>query len=186
MDRDGTKDGFDLDLTRAVVDAASVPVIASGGVGTLEHLVDGVTEGGADAVLAASIFHFGEHTVAEAKAAMAAAGRHRPTRLTGPASRQILRRRPRRPRRRAGPVRKWSAPGTTDTVVSRQSHSDTNTSASTGPQNWSCSGTSRCLGRWSSPASIDAGGTVRRVGAISTHPPIRSSATWRDTSAPKE
>lgn len=74
MDRDGTRDGFDLDLTRAVVDAASVPVIASGGVGGLDHLVEGVTVAGADAVLAASIFHFGEHTVAEAKAAMAAAG----------------------------------------------------------------------------------------------------------------
>jgi len=74
MDRDGTRDGFDLDLTRAVVDASSVPVIASGGVGGLEHLVEGVTVAGADAVLAASIFHFGEHTVAQAKAAMAAAG----------------------------------------------------------------------------------------------------------------
>ena len=74
MDRDGTRDGFDLDLTRAVSDAVSVPVIASGGVGTLEHLVEGVVDGHADAVLAASIFHFGEHTVADAKAAMAAAG----------------------------------------------------------------------------------------------------------------
>ena len=68
MDRDGTGDGFDLELTRAVVDAVGVPVIASGGVGTLEHLVDGIVEGGADAVLAASIFHFREHTIAEAKA----------------------------------------------------------------------------------------------------------------------
>ncbi|MEM9466903.1 MAG: imidazole glycerol phosphate synthase subunit HisF [Actinomycetota bacterium] len=67
MDRDGTKDGFDLALTSAISEAVDVPVIASGGVGTLDHLVDGVTEGGADAVLAASIFHFGEHTVAEAK-----------------------------------------------------------------------------------------------------------------------
>jgi imidazole glycerol-phosphate synthase subunit HisF len=74
MDRDGTGDGFDLDLTSAVVDAVGVPVIASGGVGTLDHLVSGVTHGGADAVLAASIFHFGQHTVAEAKAYMAAAG----------------------------------------------------------------------------------------------------------------
>jgi cyclase len=74
MDRDGTRDGFDLDLTRAVADAVAVPVIASGGVGTLAHLVEGVTAGGADAVLAASIFHFGEHTVREAKAAMRAAG----------------------------------------------------------------------------------------------------------------
>jgi cyclase len=74
MDRDGTRDGFDLELTRAVVDAVGVPVIASGGVGTLQHLVEGVTIGGADAVLAASIFHFGEYTVADAKAAMAAAG----------------------------------------------------------------------------------------------------------------
>ncbi len=71
MDRDGTKDGFDLELTRAVVDATAVPVIASGGVGTLQHLVEGVTEGGADAVLAASIFHFGQHRIAEAKAFMA-------------------------------------------------------------------------------------------------------------------
>jgi len=74
MDRDGTRDGFDLTLTRAVCDAVNIPVIASGGVGTLDHLVDGVTEGGADAVLAASIFHFGEHTVAEAKHVMTAAG----------------------------------------------------------------------------------------------------------------
>jgi cyclase len=74
MDRDGTKEGFDLELTSAVVEAVGVPVIASGGVGTLQHLVDGVAVGGADAVLAASIFHFGEHTVAEAKAAMSAAG----------------------------------------------------------------------------------------------------------------
>ena len=74
MDRDGTKDGFDVALTRAVCDAVDVPVIASGGVGTLDHLVQGVKEAGADAVLAASNFHFGQHTVAEAKAAMAAAG----------------------------------------------------------------------------------------------------------------
>lgn len=74
MDRDGTKDGFDVPLTAAVVDACTVPVIASGGVGTLQHLVEGVTEAHADAVLAASIFHFGQHTVGEAKAAMAAAG----------------------------------------------------------------------------------------------------------------
>jgi cyclase len=74
MDRDGTKDGFDLELTRAVSDAVGVPVIASGGVGTLDHLVDGVIEGGADAVLAASIFHFGEHSVAEAKDALTRAG----------------------------------------------------------------------------------------------------------------
>jgi cyclase len=74
MDRDGTKEGFDLDLTRRVTDAVTVPVIASGGVGTLRHMVEGVTLGGADAVLAASIFHFGEFTVAETKAAMAAAG----------------------------------------------------------------------------------------------------------------
>lgn len=74
MDRDGTRDGFDVALTRAVTDAVGIPVIASGGVGTLDHLAQGVTEGGADAVLAASIFHFGEHTVAEAKATMAAAG----------------------------------------------------------------------------------------------------------------
>ena len=70
MDRDGTKSGFDLALTRAVSDAVQVPVIASGGVGTLQHLVDGVIQGGADAVLAASIFHFGEFTVAQAKQKM--------------------------------------------------------------------------------------------------------------------
>jgi cyclase len=74
MDRDGTKQGFDIDLTAAVVDAVGIPVIASGGVGTLDHLVEGVTEGGADAVLAASIFHFDEHTIAEAKAVMRDAG----------------------------------------------------------------------------------------------------------------
>jgi cyclase len=74
MDRDGTKSGFDLALTRAVADAVSVPVIASGGVGTLEHLAEGVLEGGADAVLAASIFHFGEFTVGEAKRHLASRG----------------------------------------------------------------------------------------------------------------
>jgi cyclase len=74
MDRDGTRDGFDLDLTRAVSDAVPVPVVASGGVGTLQHLVDGATFGGAEAVLAASIFHRAEHTVAEAKAYMSAQG----------------------------------------------------------------------------------------------------------------
>jgi cyclase len=74
MDRDGTRDGFDLEVTRAVSDAVGVPVIASGGVGGLDHLVEGVRDGHADAVLAASIFHFGEHTVAEAKAVMADAG----------------------------------------------------------------------------------------------------------------
>lgn len=74
MDRDGTRDGFDLELTRAVSDAVNIPVIASGGVGTLDHLAEGVTEGGADAVLAASIFHFAEHAVADAKAVMARAG----------------------------------------------------------------------------------------------------------------
>jgi cyclase len=72
MDRDGTKSGFDLALTRAISDAVPVPVIASGGVGTLAHLVDGIRLGGADAVLAASIFHYGEFTVGQAKAAMAA------------------------------------------------------------------------------------------------------------------
>ena len=74
MDRDGTRAGFDLALTRAVADAVPVPVIASGGVGSLEHLADGITLGGADAVLAASIFHYGEHTVREAKALLAARG----------------------------------------------------------------------------------------------------------------
>ncbi len=74
MDRDGTGLGFDCALTRAVADAVHVPVIASGGVGTLEHLVDGIREGGASAVLAASIFHFGTFTIAEAKATLAAAG----------------------------------------------------------------------------------------------------------------
>jgi cyclase len=74
MDRDGTKAGFDLVLTRAIVDAVSVPVIASGGVGNLDHLADGVTIGGADAVLAASIFHFGEYTIEQAKQHMQDAG----------------------------------------------------------------------------------------------------------------
>lgn len=74
MDRDGTKAGFNLPLTRAISDAVKIPVIASGGVGNLNHLVEGVTEGHASAVLAASIFHFGEYTIKEAKDAMAAAG----------------------------------------------------------------------------------------------------------------
>jgi len=74
MDRDGTRAGFDIPLTRAVADAVPVPVIASGGVGTLEHLVEGIRDGHATAVLAASIFHFGEHTVRDAKAHMARAG----------------------------------------------------------------------------------------------------------------
>jgi cyclase len=74
MDGDGTKAGYDLALTRAIADAVSVPVIASGGVGTLEHLVEGVTQGHASAVLAASIFHFGQHTIDEAHAALRAAG----------------------------------------------------------------------------------------------------------------
>jgi len=74
MDRDGSKQGFDLELTRAVADAVSIPVIASGGVGSLDHLVEGVRDGHASAVLAASIFHFGEFTIREAKARMTAAG----------------------------------------------------------------------------------------------------------------
>ena len=74
MDRDGTKAGFNLPLTRAIADAVDIPVIASGGVGTLDHLVEGVTEGHASAVLAASIFHFGTYTIGQAKAHMAAAG----------------------------------------------------------------------------------------------------------------
>lgn len=74
MDRDGTRNGFELGVTRAITDAVEIPVIASGGVGNLDHLVDGILQGGADAVLAASIFHFGEFTVPEAKAYMAARG----------------------------------------------------------------------------------------------------------------
>jgi len=74
MDRDGTRDGFDLELTRAVSEAVEVPVIASGGVGNLDHLMVGIKEGGADAVLAASIFHFGQHTVGEAKNYLASQG----------------------------------------------------------------------------------------------------------------
>ncbi|MED5441196.1 MAG: HisA/HisF-related TIM barrel protein, partial [Pseudomonadota bacterium] len=74
MDRDGVKTGFDLGVTKAISDAVNIPVIASGGVGNLDHLVDGVKLGGADAVLAASIFHFGEYTVQQAKEHMAAAG----------------------------------------------------------------------------------------------------------------
>ena len=80
MDRDGTKDGYDIELVKAVSDALTIPVIASGGVGNLDHLVAGVRDGHASAVLAASIFHFGDHTIAEAKAHMAAAGI--PMRLT--------------------------------------------------------------------------------------------------------
>ncbi len=74
MDRDGTRQGYDLELTRAVADSLTIPVIASGGVGVLDHLVEGIRDGHASAVLAASIFHFGEHSIAEAKAHMAAAG----------------------------------------------------------------------------------------------------------------
>ena len=74
MDRDGTRLGYDVKLTKAVADAVSIPVIASGGVGSLDHLVDGIRLGHADAVLAASIFHFGEHSVDEAKRCMQAAG----------------------------------------------------------------------------------------------------------------
>ncbi|MCY4427179.1 MAG: imidazole glycerol phosphate synthase subunit HisF [Halieaceae bacterium] len=74
MDRDGTRDGFDLEITRVITDAVNIPVIASGGVGDLDHLADGVLKGGADAVLAASIFHYGEYTIAEAKAHMAQRG----------------------------------------------------------------------------------------------------------------
>ena len=84
MDRDGAKIGFDIELTRAVADAVTIPVIASGGVGTLDHLVDGVLLGHASAVLAASIFHFGTFTIGEAKRAMAAAGV--PVRLDGVAA----------------------------------------------------------------------------------------------------
>ncbi|GAB5488772.1 MAG: imidazole glycerol phosphate synthase subunit HisF [Parasphingorhabdus sp.] len=73
MDRDGTRDGYDLQLTRAMADAVTIPVVASGGVGNLDHLVDGVTKGRANAVLAASIFHFGEYSIAEAHAALRAA-----------------------------------------------------------------------------------------------------------------
>jgi cyclase len=74
MDRDGTKSGFDIELTRAVADAVNVPLIASGGVGDLQHLVEGVRDGHATAVLAASIFHFGEYSIREAKNYMAQAG----------------------------------------------------------------------------------------------------------------
>ncbi|MCK5385473.1 MAG: imidazole glycerol phosphate synthase subunit HisF, partial [Alphaproteobacteria bacterium] len=74
MDRDGTKQGFNIPLTRAISDTVSIPVIASGGVGTLDHLVEGITEGHASAVLAASIFHFGEYSIKEAKEAMKAVG----------------------------------------------------------------------------------------------------------------
>jgi cyclase len=81
MDRDGTRAGFDLALTSAIADAVTVPVIASGGVGSLQDLVDGVREGHASAVLAASIFHYGEHTIGEAKRYMAEAGV--PVRLEG-------------------------------------------------------------------------------------------------------
>ena len=85
MDRDGTRSGFDIALTRAVSDAVPVPVVASGGVGTLDHLLAGVTEGGASAVLAASIFHFGEFTIAQVKEHLAQAGV--PIRQTSPATR---------------------------------------------------------------------------------------------------
>jgi cyclase len=81
MDRDGTKSGFDIDLTRTVADSVNVPVIASGGVGNLDHLVAGIREGHATAVLAASIFHFGEYSIQQAKLYMAGAGL--PMRLDG-------------------------------------------------------------------------------------------------------
>ena len=74
MDRDGTRDGYDLELTRAIADAVDIPVIASGGVGNLDHLVEGVTQGHASAVLAASIFHFGEASIGQAHAALEKAG----------------------------------------------------------------------------------------------------------------
>jgi cyclase len=74
MDRDGTRDGFELTVTRRISEAVDIPLIASGGVGSLEHLADGITKGGADAVLAASIFHFGEFTIPEAKDYLAARG----------------------------------------------------------------------------------------------------------------
>jgi cyclase len=74
MDRDGTKAGFDIELTRAIADRLDIPVIASGGVGSLDHMADGVLQGGADAVLAASIFHYGEYTVRQAKEFMAGRG----------------------------------------------------------------------------------------------------------------
>jgi len=74
MDRDGTRDGYDLELTRMIADAVTIPVVASGGVGNLQHLVDGVKQGHASAVLAASIFHFGEHSISEAHDALRAAG----------------------------------------------------------------------------------------------------------------
>jgi len=74
MDRDGTRDGYDLELVRTIADAVSIPVVASGGVGNLDHLVEGVTQGHANAVLAASIFHFGEYSIADAHAALRAAG----------------------------------------------------------------------------------------------------------------
>jgi cyclase len=70
MDRDGTKDGYDIPITRAVADAVSIPVVASGGAGTVDHLAEAILEGGADAVLAASIFHFGQYTIGQAKEAM--------------------------------------------------------------------------------------------------------------------
>jgi cyclase len=80
MDRDGTKDGYDIDLLRAIRDVVRVPIIASGGAGNVQHMADAVTKGGADAVLAASIFHFGEATISDAKKALAAAGA--PVRMT--------------------------------------------------------------------------------------------------------
>ncbi|OYX45463.1 MAG: imidazole glycerol phosphate synthase subunit HisF, partial [Alphaproteobacteria bacterium 32-64-14] len=83
MDRDGAKTGYDLDLLRAIRDVVRVPIIASGGAGTVEHMADAVTKGGADAVLAASIFHFGEATIADAKRALARAGA--PVRMIEPA-----------------------------------------------------------------------------------------------------
>ena len=116
MDRDGTLDGYDLELTRAVARAVDVPVIASGGVGTLEHLADGLTLGEADAVLAASIFHYGTYTIAEAKEYLAARGvpvrpapRSRRTRRAAHRSRTPLRRERRAPHRPRGAGRRGRA-----------------------------------------------------------------------------
>ena len=122
MDRDGTRDGFDLPLTRAVADAVNVPVIASGGVGNLDHLAEGVIEGHADAVLAASIFHFGEHTVAAAKARLAAAGLNvrllaAPISRRGRPESRAHDRRPHPPSRTgSGPLRRWSPGGSSPTA----------------------------------------------------------------------
>ncbi len=191
MDRDGTKEGFDLELTRAVADAVGVPVIASGGVGTLDHLVEGVIEGGADAVLAASIFHFGEHTVAEAKdeswpPPASPSARPERQRVAPPPARSSTPARDRRATCAVAPARKWSATGTAST-------------RDVGPRPRRLGRASRAArtGRARAPCTQHRARGRRRAGRAGRREPerrrherptrrARSSPTDRATSAPNE